>query len=115
MTSIALDIERDVEHEHHLTSLAAEAAGVPQAAASIAAYADSRAWSGGIRHRSLAGWRLEIEQELADARSYCCFLLTVIRPAFEAGESWACDEYVKTMTCLVGVLTAWAGLHTDPS
>ena len=114
-TAIVAEIARDIPYEHHLTAMAAEAASVPHAAASITRYADSRAWAGGIRGRSLAQWRVEIEQELADARSYCVFLLTVIRPAFQAGESWACDEYVQTMGCLVGVLTAWAALHVTPS
>lgn len=109
------EVARDLAYEVEMTSLAAEAAGVPHAAASITRYADTRAWPGGIRGRTLGQWRVEIEQELADARSYCVFLLTVIRPAFQAGESWACDEYVRTTTCLVGVLQAWAGLHTDPS
>lgn len=115
MSAVLTDLARDLAYERELTDLAAQAAGVPEAAASITRYADARAWPGGIRGRTLDQWRVEIEQELADARSYVVFLLTVIRPSFEAGECWACDAYVQSMGCLVGVLQAWAALHTDPS
>ena len=108
-------LERDLRYEHDQTALASEAAGAPHAAVSITRYADDRAWPGGIQFRSINTWIVEIEQELADARSYCVFLLTVIREAFEAGECWACDLYVQAMGCLVGVLTAWDALHRQPS
>jgi hypothetical protein len=112
---MTMTTDRDPQYEQELTGLAARAAGVPSAAASITRYADGRAWDGGIRCRSMDEWHVEIAQELADARSYCCFLLTVIRPAFEAGDQNACDTYVRTMSALAGVLKAWDALHRRPS
>lgn len=106
---------RDVEHERYLTALAAEAAGVPHFAESISDYADARSWDGTIRARSIQQWRTDLIEELADARAYVVMTLTVTRPYFEAGSSWACDLYVQFMGCLVGVLAAWAAIHTTPS
>lgn len=107
--------DRDLAHEREMMDLAARAAGVVAAEESLSAFADSRALPGGLRPRSIEGWRREIEEELADARNYCVWMLLSIRPSFEKGESWACDCYVQALGCLVGVLSAWQALHRTPS
>lgn len=107
-------VDRDPAYEQELVELAARAAGTPSAVG-ILPFAQDRAMAGGIRPRSVDEWRQEIREELGDAVNYCCWTIQAIRPSFEAGEQWACDEYVRAMSCMVGVLKAWEGLHTQPS
>ena len=110
-------MHRDLEYERELVDLAAQAAGRQHAAGGLLGYAQHRARVGGmdVRYRDLEQWRQEIREELADAVNYCCWTILSIRPAYERGDSWACDQYVQTLGCLVGVVAAWDSLHTTPS
>ena len=106
---------RNFGYEAEITNLAATAAGVPGAGASLGAFADARALEGGVRHRTIEEWRQEVREELADARNYIVWTIDAIRPWYESGEAWACAAYVQLMGCLVGVVQAWSALHTEPS
>jgi hypothetical protein len=100
--------ERDLTLERHLTNLAARSIGLRDAA-SLSAFADHRAWPGGVR-LDLDPIR-EIREELADARNYAVWGIERIYQRFLAGDPDVLDEYGKLMDCLSNVCRAWEALR----
>lgn len=101
---------RDVALERRLTTLAAKAVGSEPAAASLSAFADERAWPGGVRTE--LDPTQEAREELADCRSYLVWGIERVYAEVLAGDPVACDEYERLMRALGAVVSAWRELHT---
>lgn len=98
---------RDLDLERRLTALAAQAAGFTTDG-DLGPFADGRAHPGGVRETFDA--KIEIAEELADARNYCVWGIERVWDGYIAGDAQAASEYSRYMACLVGVVTAWHAL-----
>jgi hypothetical protein len=105
-------IERDALLEAHLVDVACRAACVSDDAG-LSAFADARAWPGGVR-RNLDAIR-ETQEELADACNYLRWGIQRIYALVEAGEPEALDAYSQMMGALSALVVCWHALHRVPS
>jgi len=120
-------VQRDPAHERHLTEIAAEAAGYQRHEVKIAGvvfestphevpdglsrFAHHRAHPGPVRVGD-RDFLLEIAEELADARNYCCWLVQKLLPDVMAGDVAAAEDYGRAMSTLQHLTRAWEALHT---
>jgi hypothetical protein len=116
--------DRDHALETRIVDIAARAAGFVAADPAnpaetrgddggLAAFADQRAWPGGVR-ADLDGIK-EACEEIADACSYLRWDIVAIWPQVEAGEPEALDRYSQAMGALSALVTVWHALHRIPS
>lgn len=101
---------RDLPLERHLTELAATAAGLPNDRG-LRAFADRRAWPGGIR--TPRDWDQEAAEEIADCSSYLTWGLVEDHPGYLAGEPVATARFERRMRALMRIVEAWVELFTD--
>lgn len=101
---------RDEALERQLTRLAARSVGCEAAASSLRAFADARAWPGGVRPG--LDPTQECAEELGDASNYLLWGVERIYPSMVAGDPGACDEYERLMRALGAVVLAWRELNT---
>ncbi len=110
-------VERDVEHERHLTDLAARAAGFFRTGpdgtpvgdtGGLDEFADARAWSGGVRANIDAD--REALEELADARHYLVWGIQQVHAGYLAGDAESQDAFQRRMRALSHVIEAWHAL-----
>lgn len=111
-------LARDLPLEAHLMDIAARAAECFDADgngydAGLSAFADARAWPGGVR-ADMDG-KQEAREEFADARNYLVWEIRKLWPLVEQGEPEALDEYSQLMGALSGLVTVWHRLHHIPS
>lgn len=102
---------RNVALERHFTEIAARAAALPGAQHTLDAFADQRAWPGGVRE-DLDSDR-ETAEELADARHYLVWGLVPLYERAAAGDPAVLDAYERRLRALSHVIAAWHALHTD--
>jgi hypothetical protein len=108
---------RNLDLERQLTSDAAMHAGymIDEGGrtvgddGSLSAWAEHRAWPGGVRpHMDEVQ---EVREELADARNYLVWGCERIHDRFLAGDPLAADEYARNMNALSLIIKAWHALR----
>lgn len=93
--------------ERHFTELASE--GNPLTAAHLSAFADRRAWEGGVWPKDL---EQEAREELADARNYLVWRLEPVWKDYLAGDTEAGKTVARCLSALSAVVTAWQALNS---
>lgn len=81
--------------------------------AGLSAFADQRAWPGGVR-ADIDGVR-EAGEEFADARNYLLWEIERIYADVVRGEPEALDRYSMLFGALSALVVCWHALHRVPS
>jgi hypothetical protein len=98
---------RNLGLEKHLTELASD--GNTLAANHLSAFADRRAWPGGVWPKDL---EREAREELADCRSYLVWRIEPIWDDYLAGDAEAGKTVARCLSALSAVVTAWQALNS---
>ena len=115
---------RDLGLERYLMDIAAKAAGCtmpdPEDPMSVigddrglSAFADVRAWPGGVR--ADVDGVVEASEEFADARNYLLWEIERIYSRVIEGEPESLDRYSQLFGALSALVVAWHALHRVPS
>ncbi len=113
-------VKRDPEHERHIVSIAALAAGharidngdviVLPVIDALNRLSDERAWPGEVREQRETPLLTEAAEEFADARSYLVWRAQMVLDDALAGDPEASEEYKRAMSALTHLLSAWVAL-----
>lgn len=103
--------DRDPLLERSLMETAVRAAGL-SSDGGLGAYADLRAYPGGVRVDLDADQ--EAREELADARNYLTWGIEPIFAQVRLGDSEFASDYERRLRSLSYVVAAWHALHIGP-